>query len=88
MANKFAISFGIVMAIFVLLALTLWAISAIKHSRHNTASHNQQHHAQLDAWIIRMRRKTFRNSHVDRDLEMQVPDAPPLPRRPQTAYNG
>jgi cell division protein FtsI/penicillin-binding protein 2 len=37
MANKVAISFGIVMAIFILLALTLWAISAIKHSRYNTA---------------------------------------------------
>jgi hypothetical protein len=33
-----------------------------------------------------MRRKTFRNSHVDRDVEMQVLTAPPLPRRPQTAY--
>jgi hypothetical protein len=86
MANKVAISFGIVMAILILLALTLWAISAIKHSRHNTAPHNQQHHAQVDAWITRMRRKTFRNSHVDRDVEMQVLTAPPLPRRPQTAY--
>jgi hypothetical protein len=86
MANKVAISFGIVMAIFILLALTLWAISAIKHSRYNTAPHNQQHHAQVDAWITRMRRKTFRNSHVDRDVEMQVLTAPPLPRRPQTAY--
>jgi Na+-transporting methylmalonyl-CoA/oxaloacetate decarboxylase gamma subunit len=82
MANKVAISFGIVMAVFFLLALTLWAISAIKHSRHNTASHNQQHHAQVDA----IRRKTFRNSHVDRDVEMQIPAASPLSRRPQTAY--
>jgi hypothetical protein len=74
------------MAVFILLALKLWAISANKHSRHNTASHNQQHHAQVDAWITRMRRKTFRNSHIDRDVEMQISAAPPLPRRPQTAY--
>jgi hypothetical protein len=86
MANKVAISFGIVMAVLILLAVALWAISAIKHLRHNTASHNQQHHAQVDAWITRTRRKTFRNSHVDRDVEMQVLTAPPLPRRPQTAY--
>jgi hypothetical protein len=33
-----------------------------------------------------MRRKTFRNSHVDRDVEIQSPATPPLPCRPQTAY--
>lgn len=87
MGNKVAASFGIVMAIFILLALTFWGFSAVKHSRHNTASHNAQHHAQVDAWITRMRRKTWRTTHVDRDVEMQVPIAPPLPpRRPESAY--
>ncbi|KAI4716004.1 hypothetical protein E4T48_07819 [Aureobasidium sp. EXF-10727] len=69
------------MAIFIALALTFWGLSAVKHARHNTASHNQQHHAKLDDWIARMRRKTWRNTHVDRDVEMQVPSL--LPRRPE-----
>ena len=88
MGNKVAASFGIVMAIFILLALTFWGFSAAKHSRHNTASHNAQHHAQLDAWITRMRRKAWRTTHVDRDVEMQVPVAhPSLPlQRPESAY--
>ncbi|KAI4746062.1 hypothetical protein E4T50_03541 [Aureobasidium sp. EXF-12298] len=83
MGNKVAASFGVVMAIFIVLALTFWGFSAVKHSRHNTASHNAQHHAQVDAWITRMRRKTWRHSHVDRDIEMQAPVVPPLPRRPK-----
>ncbi|CAD0112546.1 unnamed protein product [Aureobasidium uvarum] len=81
MANKVAVSFGVVMAVFVALALTLWGLSAIKHARHDTASHNQQHHAKLDDWTARMRRKTWRNTHVDRDVEMQV--LPELPRLPE-----
>ncbi|CAD0091058.1 unnamed protein product [Aureobasidium mustum] len=72
------------MAIFIVLAIAFWGFSAVKHARHNTASHNQQHHAQVDAWIARMRRKTWRHTRVDRDVEMQVP--PELPRRPDSAY--
>ncbi|KAI4765611.1 hypothetical protein E4T52_06264 [Aureobasidium sp. EXF-3400] len=86
MGNKVAASFGVVMAIFIVLALTFWGFSAVKHSKHDTASHNQQHHAQVDAWITRMRRKTWRHSHVDRDVEMQAPVAPPLPRRPESVH--
>jgi hypothetical protein len=33
-----------------------------------------------------MRRKTWRHSRVDRDVEMQVPVAAPLPRRPESVY--
>ena len=33
-----------------------------------------------------MRRKTWRTTHVDRDVEMQVPIAAPLPRRPESVY--
>jgi hypothetical protein len=33
-----------------------------------------------------MRRKTWSHSHVDRDVEMQVPVATPLPRRPESVY--
>jgi hypothetical protein len=36
--------------------------------------------------MTRMRRKTWRHSHVDRDVEMQVPVALPLPRRPESVY--
>lgn len=83
MSNKVAVSFGVIMAIFIVLALTLVGFSALKQARHNTASHNQQHHTQVDAWIARMGRKTWRDTRVDRDVEMQVP--PELPRRPENA---
>ncbi|KAG9527348.1 hypothetical protein KCU93_g5227, partial [Aureobasidium melanogenum] len=83
MSNKVAASFGIVMAAFIVLAIAVLGFSALKHARHNTASHNQQHHAQVDAWIARMRRKTWRNTRIDRDVEMQV--SPELPRRPEIA---
>jgi hypothetical protein len=33
-----------------------------------------------------MRRKTWRHSHVDRDVEMQCHVAPPLPCRPESVY--
>ncbi|KAK6003867.1 hypothetical protein QM012_008717 [Aureobasidium pullulans] len=72
------------MAAFLVLALTLLGFSALKQSRHNPTSHNQQHHAQVDAWITRMRRKTWTNTHIDRDVEMQV--LPELPRRPDSAH--
>ncbi|KAG9559069.1 hypothetical protein KCU71_g10115, partial [Aureobasidium melanogenum] len=84
MSNKVAASFGVVMAAFIVLAIAVLGFSALKHARHNTASHNQQHHAQVDAWIARMRRKTWRNTRVDRDVEMQAPP-PELPRRPESA---
>lgn len=84
MSNKVAASFGVVMAVFLVLALVLVGFSALKHARHNTASHNQQHHAQVDAWIARMRRKTWRNTRGDCDVEIQV-SPPELPRRPESA---
>ncbi|CAD0094151.1 unnamed protein product [Aureobasidium vineae] len=80
MANKVVVSFGVVMAVFIALALVLWGLSAVKHARHDTASHNQQHRAKLDDWIARMRRRTWRNTHMNRDVEMQVP--PELPCLP------
>ncbi|KAH0350881.1 hypothetical protein KCU81_g2450, partial [Aureobasidium melanogenum] len=83
MINKVATSFGVVMAVFLVLALAIFGFSALKHARHNTALHNQQHHAQVDAWIARMRRKTWRNTRIDRDVEMQAP--PELPRLPEIA---
>ncbi|KAH0256755.1 hypothetical protein KCU91_g16752, partial [Aureobasidium melanogenum] len=83
MSNKVAVSFGVVMAAFIALAIAVLGFSALKHARHNTASHNQQHHAQVDAWIACVRRKTWRNTRLDRDVEMQVP--PELPRRPEVA---
>jgi hypothetical protein len=33
-----------------------------------------------------MRRKTWRHSHVDRVVEMQVPVATPLPHRPESVH--
>ncbi|THV90110.1 hypothetical protein D6D25_09721, partial [Aureobasidium pullulans] len=53
MGNKVAASFGVIMAIFIVLALTFWSFSAFKHSRHNTAKHNNAHHFKLDDWIRR-----------------------------------
>ncbi|KAG9691210.1 hypothetical protein KCU95_g8201, partial [Aureobasidium melanogenum] len=85
MSNKVAASFGVVMAAFIVLAIAVLGFSALKHARHNTASHNKQHHAQVDAWITHMRRKTWRNTRINRDVEMQVPPPPELPCRPERA---
>ncbi|KAI5207821.1 hypothetical protein E4T39_01768 [Aureobasidium subglaciale] len=90
MGNKVAVSFGIVMAIFIVLALTIFSFSAFRHSRRNTAAHRQHHDARLDQWISRVKRRTWlppSNNHVDRDVEMQVPIVTPaVPRRPENVH--
>ncbi|KAI5245119.1 hypothetical protein E4T42_06882 [Aureobasidium subglaciale] len=89
MGNKVAVSFGVVMAIFIVLALTFFSFSAFRHSRRNTAAHRQHHDARLDQWIARVKRRTWlpsSNNHVDRDVEMQAPIVSPFPRRPENVH--
>lgn len=77
MPNKVAISFGVILAIFITIALFALLISLFRERRKDVGAHNRQHHTRLDNWIAGRAARERGNDDEERGGSIELPLLPP-----------
>lgn len=77
MSNKVAISFGVILAIFITIALFALLISLFRERRKDVSAHNRQHHTRLDNWIASRAARERRSDEEERGESIEMLLLPP-----------